>query len=112
MEKRKFPPCHVGYYYGSQMHTCKVNCIDDDVWIYRGCDESKIENNVKYKVWLTIHDAADPADQSTTTVVYHFEKIPKNILKIKEIVDSYWKSDEPLTKKGLQQISDELKNLI
>lgn len=94
--KRKFPPCHVDSYYGRDMHTQKLNCCgDESKWIYEGCDESLVEDTVRYKVWLKTRFASDSADESTLTTVYHFEKVPEKILKMEKTVKEYWESDKP-----------------
>ena len=93
---RKFPPCHVDSYYGRDMHTRKVNCYgDESKWVYEGCDESLVEEKSRYKVWLKTRCASDPADASTLTTVYHFEKVPEEILEMERKVKEYWESDKP-----------------
>ena len=96
MKKSDLSPCHVEFLHGRQMHTDKVGPIDEAVWRYHNCDESLVEDDAYYKVWLTTYHPADPADLSSQTNVYYFEKVPVDILEMKKKVDAYWKSEEPL----------------
>ena len=90
-------PYDVDYYFGSRMHTQEAGPIDEEKWVYQGCDESKVKDNVLYKVWHITSTPRDPADLSSCTIVYHYEEVPENILKMKSLVDEYWKSQDPLT---------------
>ena len=96
MEKSDLSKYHVDYYLGCRMHTTKVGVVDEARWVYHGCDESQIKDNVLYKVWLTRSTPADPADQSSHTNVYYFEEVTAEIVEMKKEVEEYWKSDEPL----------------
>lgn len=96
MEKSNLSMYHVDYYLGCRMHTEKVGVVDEARWVYHNCDESKIKDNLLYKVWLTRSTPSDPADLSSHTNVYHFEEVPKEILEMKKKVDAYWSSKEPL----------------
>lgn len=96
MKKSDLAPCHVEFYYGCHMHTHEVGPIDEAVWRYHNCDESLVEDDAYYKVWLTTSHPADPADLSSHTNVYYFEKVPKDLLEMKKKVEAYWKSEDPL----------------
>jgi len=87
--ERKFPPCHVDSYFGRDMHT-----RNDSKWVYEGCDESLVEDDVRYKVWLKTRCASNSANVSTFTTVYYFEKVPEKILEMERKVKEYWGSDK------------------
>ncbi len=89
--------CSVDYYFGSRMHTQEAGPIDEEKWVYQDCDESKVKDNILYKVWHKTSTPRDPADLSSLTIVYYYEEVPENILKMKNLVDEYWKSRDPLT---------------
>lgn len=96
MSEEKFPACHVDSFYGRDMHTPKVKRLDNQSkWVYDGCDESLVEDNVRYKVWLKTKFVPDLADTSTLTTVFHFEKVPEKILEMEKTVEEYWRSDKP-----------------
>lgn len=97
MKRSDLSVCHVEYYFGHKMHTHEAGPIDEAKWVYHNYDESQIKDNVLYKVWLTKSKPAnDPSDLSSCTQVYYFEEVPEKILKMKEEVEAYWKSDEPM----------------
>ena len=96
MEKIELSKCKIECHFGREMHTHTVNFSYKATWKYHNCDESSIENDVQYKVWLITKNSANPDDLSSETKVYYFEKVPSDILEMKKKVDAYWNSKEPL----------------
>lgn len=94
MDEIKFPCC-IECHYGREMHTHKVEYTDTAKWTYQDCDESTVENDVFYKVWLNTKSLSQ-ISASTETTVYHFEKVPHEILEKKKAWDEYLASKEPL----------------
>ena len=95
MEKIDLSKCKVECHFGREMHTHKVNFSYKAAWIYVDCDESSIQDNTQYKVWLVIKNSTNPDDLSSETIVYHFEKVPADILDMKKKLDAYWQSKDP-----------------
>lgn len=95
MEKIELSKCTIKCHYGREMHTHKVNFSYKATWIYVDCDESSIQDNNVYKVWLVTKNSDNLDDLSSETTVYHFESVPADIIKKKEEVDAYWSSKEP-----------------
>ena len=95
MEKIELSKCTIKCHYGREMHTHKVNFSYKAAWIYVDCDESSIQDNTQYKVWLVTKNSDNLDDLSSETTVYHFEIVPADIIKKKKEVDTYWNSKEP-----------------
>ena len=96
MKELKLPPCHIEFHFGREMHTHRINFSDEATWIFQDGDESLVEDDVQYKVWCTTRSALDPCDSSYTTKVYHFEKVPEELIEMKKKVDEYWSSKKPI----------------
>jgi len=92
MEKLNF--CNISQRMGAEMHTDQIM-----KWIYeKGLDESLIEANVKYKVWLEVIEKEDRnQDQEYTCKVYCVEKVPQEILEAEKLIEKYWAKKEPNT---------------
>jgi len=90
MEELKY--CNISQRMGAEMHT------DHTIkWVYKdGLDESLIEDNIKYKVWLEVNEKKDPKQpQGYTCEVYWVEKVPQQILEAEELTEKYWAQKEP-----------------
>ena len=61
----------------------------DTTWNFSKDFDIKIENDAYYKVWYHYHDAADPADTSTSYYVVYAEKIPSSIMKLKKAFEDF-----------------------
>ena len=84
MEKIELSKCKIECHFGREMHTHTVNFSYKATWIYLDCDEYSIEDNTQYKVWLITKNSDNLDDLSSETTVYHFEKVPADILEIKK----------------------------
>lgn len=61
--------------YGENMHTHFHGVSDEDVWCYPDGVEEKIQDNKRYEVFYTRHDASDPADFGSFYKVYYVREI-------------------------------------
>ena len=69
MEKIDLSKCKVECHFGREMHTHKVNFSYKAAWIYVDCDESSIQDNTQYKVWLVTKNSDNLDDLSSETTV-------------------------------------------